>query len=256
MLGAIAGDIIGSVFEHHPIKSTDFPLFVPESRFTDDTVLTAAVAFAIMTDGDYASSLRIFGRLYPLAGYGTMFQRWLAADDPKPYNSFGNGSAMRVSPVGFAFASEDEVLVEAKRSAECTHDHPKGIRGAQATALAIFLARQGASKDQIKGEIGGRFAYSLDRTLDEIRPKHRFDETCQHTVPEALIAFLEGGDFEDTVRLAVSLGGDSDTLACIAGGMAQAYYKGVPEEILQNVRQRLPADLLQIVDDFYQKYLL
>jgi ADP-ribosylglycohydrolase len=254
MLGAIAGDIIGSVFEFNPTQRADFPLFTDESRFTDDTVLTAAVAFAIMTDGDYASAMRIFGRLYPLAGYGAMFREWLMSPVPKPYNSFGNGAAMRVCPIGFAFGSVPEVLAEAKRSAACTHNHPEGIKGAQAVALAVFLARQGEAKDTIKQEIVTRFGYDLSRTIAEIKPNYSFNETCQRTVPEALTAFLEGRDFEETIRLAVSLGGDADTLACIAGGIAHAFAGELPADVSRQVRARLPKDLLEIIDDFCAKY--
>ncbi len=254
MLGAIAGDIIGSVYENDPIKTTEFPLFLPGSRFTDDTVLTVAVAFAILTDGDYASAMRIFGRTYPLAGYGQMFANWLRGDTAEPYGSFGNGSAMRVSPVGFAFDSEQEVLAEAKRSAEVSHDHPEGIKGAQAVALAVCLARGGTDREDIRTEIASRFGYDLDRTLDQIRPAYHRDPTCQGTVPEAIIAFLDSADFEDTIRGAVSLGGDSDTLACIAGGIAHAGFGGVPAGIEAEVRERLPVDLMQIVDEFSQKY--
>jgi ADP-ribosylglycohydrolase len=250
VLGAIAGDIIGSVYEFAPIKTTDFPLFEARSCFTDDTVLTVAVAFALMTDRDYASALRMFGRLYPLAGYGGFFNNWLAADWPTPYGSYGNGSAMRVSPIGFGCASEAEVLEEARRSAEVTHNHPEGIKGAQATALAVYMCRRGATKQEIRREIMARFGYRLDRTLDEIRPSYSFDQTCPGTIPPAFAAFLAGVDYEQTVRLAVSLGGDADTLACIAGGLAHAFHGEVPAAIAEEVRRRLPADLLEIVDDF------
>jgi len=254
MLGAIAGDMIGSPYEADPIKTTEFPLFGPESRFTDDTVLTVATAFAILTDGDYAEAYKIFGRMYPLAGYNLMFGKWLAQDASLPYNSWGNSAAMRVSPVGFAFDNEAQVLAEAKRSAECTHNHPEGIKGAQATALAVHLAHQSAGRDDIRYEISHRFGYDLSRTVEEIRPGYQFDASCQGTVPEALVAFLESQDFEDSIRLAVSLGGDSDTLACITGGMAHAYYKILPDDIQSELLQRLPQDLHQIVDEFCAKY--
>jgi len=254
MLGAIAGDIIGSPYEAGTLKTTEFPLFGPESTFTDDTVLTAAVGFAIMTDGDYAAALRIFGRLYPAAGYGEQFFLWLQSDEPRPYHSWGNGAAMRVSPVGFAFDTEADVLAEAERSAACTHDHPEGIRGAQAAALAVFLARRGAARETIRGEIGGRFGYDVGRTCDEIRPGYAFDVSCQGTVPEAIVAFLDSTDFESAVRLAVSLGGDSDTLACIAGAIAQAHYGPLPAAIDAAVRTELPRDILQIVVDFETRY--
>ncbi|HPA15141.1 MAG TPA: ADP-ribosylglycohydrolase family protein [Desulfobacterales bacterium] len=255
MIGAIAGDIIGSVFEHHNIKTTSFPLFSNFSRFTDDTVLTVAVADSILRKIDYATSFKHFGKRYPHAGYGGAFFRWIHSTGTQPYNSWGNGSAMRVSPVGFAFKTIDNVLGEAKKSAEVTHNHPEGIKGAQATALAIFLARSGKSKEDIRIEIGDRFAYDLHRTLDEIRPGYRFDISCQGSVPEAIIAFLESDNFEDAVRKAISIGGDSDTIACIAGGIAQAFYKTVPKEIVSETRKRLPNEFLIVLDRFHSKYL-
>jgi ADP-ribosylglycohydrolase len=254
MLGAIAGDIIGSVYEANPIKSTEFPLFSRYSTFTDDTVLTVAVAHSILKKVDYAISLKKFGQKYPNAGYGGFFYNWLFSPEGKPYGSFGNGSAMRVSPIGFAFSSVEDVLDEAKKSAITTHNHHEGIKGAQATALAIFLARRGEDKERIKEEIKKRFSYNLDRTLDEIRPGYYFNVTCQGSVPESIIAFLEAEDFEDAVRKAISLGGDSDTMACIAGGIAQAFYKEIPEEIISNVRERLPEEFLLIIDRFDDKY--
>jgi len=254
MIGAIAGDIIGSVFEGHNTKSTKFRLFCPYSRFTDDTVLTVAVAYAILKEADYAASLKMFARKYPNAGYGGTFYGWMLSSDTEPYNSWGNGSAMRVSPVGFAFSSVEDVLAEAERSAEVTHNHPEGIKGAQATALAIFMARTGAGKDDIREEVTERFGYDLNRTLDEIRPNYYFDVSCQGSVPEAIIAFLESENFEDTVRKGISLGGDSDTIACIAGGIAQAYYKDIPQAILSTVRDKLPGEFLVIIDEFNEKY--
>ena len=254
MIGAIAGDIIGSVFEHHTIKSTQFPLFSRYSGFTDDTVLTVAIADSILKKVDYANSLKTFGQKYPYAGYGSSFFKWIFSSDSRPYNSWGNGSAMRVSPVGFAFVSMEDVLSEAKKSAEVTHNHPEGIKGAQATALAVFMARSGKSKATIKQEIRNRFGYNLDRALDDIRPHYSFDISCQGSVPEAIIAFLEGKDFEDAIRKAISLGGDSDTLACIAGGIAQAYYQNIPREIVSDVRKRLPEEFLLIIDEFSEKY--
>lgn len=255
MIGAIAGDIIGSVFEHHNIKTTSFPLFSNFSRFTDDTVLTVAVADSILRKIDYATSFKHFGKRYPHAGYGGAFFRWIHSTGTQPYNSWGNGSAMRVSPVGFAFKTIDNILGEAKKSAEVTHNHPEGIKGAQATALAIFLARSGKSKEDIRIEIGDRFAYDLNRTLDEIRPGYRFDISCQGSVPEAIISFLESDNFEDAVRKAISIGGDSDTIACIAGGIAQAFYKTVPKEIVSETRKRLPNEFLIVLDRFHSKYI-
>ncbi len=256
MLGAIAGDIIGSVYEARPIKFTEFPLFNPYSTFTDDTVLTVAVAYSILEKWDYAKAFKVFGQRYPDAGYGASFYHWLFSPDSSPYYSWGNGSAMRVSPVGFAFDSVDGVLREAERSAAVTHNHPEGIKGAQATALAVFFARKGESKEYIRQEIVRRFAYNLDRTLEEIRPGYRFDVSCQGSVPESIIAFLESKDFEDAVRKAVSLGGDSDTMACIAGGIAQAFYKEIPADIVANVRKRLPDEFLLVVDRFNERFCL
>ena len=254
MLGAIAGDIIGSVYEHEPIKTKEFPLFNYHSRFTDDTVLTIAVADAILQKIDYAASLKYFGRKYPDAGYGMFFYNWLFSSKSQPYNSWGNGSAMRVSPVGFAFNSINDVLNEAEKSAAVTHSHAEGIKGAQATALAILLARTGTSKTEIKQEISARFSYNLNRTLDQIRRDYSFDVSCQGTVPEAIIAFLESTDFEDAIRNAISLGGDSDTLACITGGIAQAFYKSIPEKIVKEVYERLPIEFASIVDEFNNQF--
>ncbi|MDX1654432.1 MAG: ADP-ribosylglycohydrolase family protein [Candidatus Competibacteraceae bacterium] len=249
MLGAIAGDIIGSPYEHRPIKTLDFPLFGPDSRFTDDTVLTVACAFALLRRVDYSRAYQDFGRRYPRAGYGASFQGWIFQDNPQPYNSWGNGSAMRVSPVGFMATSKEQVLEEAERSARVTHDHPEGIKGAQATALAIFMARRGEDKGAIGSELTRRFGYDLERSLAEIRPGYRFDVSCQGSVPEAIIAFLEAKDYEQAVRNAVSLGGDADTQACIAGGIAQAFF-GLPEEIARQARQGLDDFLGELVDEF------
>lgn len=250
MLGAIAGDVIGSVFEGHPIKTTRFSLFDRDSRFTDDTVLTVAIASSILTGAEYATSLRDFGRRYSDAGYGGTFYQWLFSNDMRAYNSWGNGAAMRVSPVGLAFDSLETVLLEARRSAAITHDHPEGIKGAQAVATAIFWARSGAEKEDIREGISERFGYDLDRSLAEIRPGYAFDVSCQGSVPESMIAFLESEDFEDAIRKAVSLGGDSDTMACIAGGIAQAYYRHIPEPIVLGVRDRLPREFLNVLDKF------
>jgi len=254
MLGAIAGDIIGSAYEWHPTKSPDFELFTPRSRFTDDTVLTVAVTDCILHGRDYAVTFKEYGRRYPYASYGGMFLEWLASDSLVSYNSFGNGSAMRVSPVGFAFSSLDEVLREAERSAAVTHNHPEGIKGAQAVAASIFLARSGESKKRIREYVEDTFGYNLRLTLDEIRPHYGFDETCQGSVPQAITAFLESTDYEDAVRKAVSLGGDSDTLACMTGGIAQAYYGEIPESIVRKATALLDDDLLEIVDEFNRRY--
>ena len=254
MIGAIAGDIIGSVYEHFGTKKMDFPLFKSDSRFTDDTVLTIAIADSILNRKSYSNSLKYWARKYPLAGYGLSFSLWFTSNKSKPYNSWGNGSAMRVSPVGFVFETLEKVLDEAKKTAEVTHNHPEGIKGAQATAAAIFLARTGKSKDEIKDYIQNQFHYDLNRTLDKIRPNYRFDISCMGTVPEAIIAFLESNDFEDAIRKAVSLGGDSDTLACITGGITQAYYKGIPDNLIKKVRDRLEPNMLSVLDNFQERY--
>jgi len=250
MIGAIAGDIIGSPFEHSPIKTMDFEIFAPQCRFTDDTVLTTATAFSLMTDGNYAQNYRIFGRLYPMAGYGASFHQWLVSDEPRPYGSWGNGSAMRVSPVAFLLDDEEAVLLEAERTASVTHDHPEGIKGAQAVALAVFLARKGADPETIRKELGHRFGYDLDRTPDDIRPDYTFDVSCQGSVPEALICGLACNDWLEGVRLAVSLGGDADTQACIAGALAEARFGGLPDDIDSSARGHLPDNLLEILVDF------
>ncbi|MDR2447107.1 MAG: ADP-ribosylglycohydrolase family protein [Treponema sp.] len=255
ILGAITGDIIGSSYEFNNVKSMNFELFTYDTYFTDDSVLTAATMHAILHQTDYVLSYRRFGRTYPHRGYGGHFKAWMYADDPKPYNSWGNGSAMRASPIGWCCDSIDDVLVEAKKSAEVTHNHPEGVKGAQAAAAAVYLARTGKSKDEIKKFIVDRFDYDLDRTIDEIRPAYDFDVSCQGSVPEAIIAFLESVDFENAVRLAVSLGGDSDTIAAVAGGIAEAFYQTIPENIASFVQVVLGPDLMQdVVAPFSKKY--
>lgn len=254
MIGALAGDIIGSVYEGYPVKTKDFPLFSTHCSFTDDSVLSVAIAKAILRNEDYALTVKQIGRKYPDCGYGGAFINWLFSDFSLPYNSWGNGSAMRVSPVGFAFDSEDQVLSEAEKTAEITHNHPEGIKGAQATALAVFLARSERDKDLIKKVIQQRFGYNLNRTLDGIRRDYHFDISCQGTVPEAIIAFLESDSIEDAIRNAISLGGDSDTLACITGGIAHAYYRKVPAFIYRKVKELLPVDLWHITEEFCNKY--
>jgi ADP-ribosylglycohydrolase len=256
MIGAIAGDIIVSVYEKFVIKTTDFPLFKKRSRFTDDTVLTVAIAEAVLKGSDYAASLKSWTRRYPLAGYGPRYSMWVLLNRSKPYNSWGNGSAMRVSPVGFAFDDLGSVLEEAGRTALVTHNHPEGVKGARAAAAAVFMARQGESKEKIKDYVAVTFGYDLDRKLDDIRPGYKFDVSCQGTVPESIIAFLESEDFEDAVRKAVSLGGDSDTLACITGAIAQAFYRKIPADIVANVRKKLPEKMLAVIDEFSSRYKL
>ena len=260
MYGAILGDIIGSPYEFdRGNKSKDFPLFSRNSKITDDSVMTLAVADAFLsllpetTDEDIRrqliQSMQTYGQKYPYAGYGGMFRRWLKDPNPHPYGSYGNGSAMRVSSAGWLFDDLETVRHMARLSAEVTHNHPKGIKGAEATASAIFLARTGSTKAEIKAYIEANFHYDLSRTCDEIRPTYRHVESCQETVPEAITAFLEGNSFEDVIRTAVSLGGDCDTLTCIAGSIAEGYY-GVPEELKQQCRAKLPEDLLEVLRRF------
>jgi ADP-ribosylglycohydrolase len=257
ILGAITGDIIGSVYEFNNVKHKDFELFTPKTTFTDDSVLTVATMDAILSGGstgDYTRLYQYYGRKFPRRGYGGNFRNWIQSDDPKPYDSWGNGSAMRASPVGWAFDTIEEVLAEAEKSASVSHNHSEGIKGAQAAALAVFLARNGISKRDIKLNIRDRIGYDLGLTCDEIRAGYSFNESCQGTVPEAIIAFLESTGYEDAIRLAVSLGGDSDTLACITGGIAEAYYGGVPSPIASKVRSLLDGELLSIIDKFSEKY--
>jgi len=261
MIGAILGDIIGSPYEFDQDKELvadkKFPLFCQRSRFTDDTVMTVAVAEGLMNGyGDPGKSrlevirsMRSWGGRYPRAGYGTRFVRWLSAADPQPYGSFGNGSAMRVSSAAWLYPTLDQVLEYASVSAEVTHNHPEGIKGAQATAAAIFLGRTGASKAEIKEYLEKTFGYDLSRTIDQIRPAYHHVESCQETVPQAATAFLEGTSFEDVIRTAVSLGGDADTLTAIAGSMAEGFY-GVPEELAAQCKARLPQDLLEVLERF------
>ena len=256
MIGAIAGDIIGSVHEGAPSPGKDFPLFVPSSRFTDDSVLTIAVAGAILEGGDYRSSLQKWGRRYPDAGYGGWFAEWLVTEGARPYNSFGNGSAMRVAAVGWAFDDLEVVLREATRSAEVTHNHPEGVKGAQAVAAAVLLGRRGEGKEAITGLLSERFGYDCGMELAELRERGGFDVTCQGTVPAAAVAFLESTDYEDAVRNAVSLGGDADTLACITGAMAEAYYGRVSEEIQRESFRRLDNALRTEVLRFAERYAL
>jgi ADP-ribosylglycohydrolase len=258
MLGAIAGDIIGSVYEGKKhwlaARTADFqPLFSPRARFTDDTVLTVAVADALLYGGDLIGLLKDYYCRYPGAGFGGDFKRWAASDDPEPYGSWGNGSAMRVSPVAWAFDTLAEVLHRAREVARVTHNHPEGIKGAQATAAAIFLSRSGAAKWELQDELERRFHYDLSFTLDNIRPTFTFDSSCQGTVPPAIVAFLESSDFESAVRLAISLGGDCDTLACIAGSIAAAFY-GIPVHIREQALSRLDESLKEIVVKFEKHY--
>ncbi len=254
ILGAIAGDVIGSIYEVHNVRSTAFPLFTEGSDFTDDTVLTVAVADAILNSKDFGEVIWQYGRRHKNRGYGGMFIRWLQQRNPKPYNSYGNGSAMRVSSVGFACKTMEEVLDMAARTAEVTHNHPEGIKGAQATAAAVFLAKISTEKDDIRDYLKLRFGYDLDFTLDSIRQRYEFNATCQGSVPQTIVAIMESEDFEDAIRLAICIGGDSDTIACIAGSIAAAYYKHIPEEIADQVLDRLPPDFIEIMERFDEAY--
>jgi ADP-ribosylglycohydrolase len=254
LLGAIAGDMIGSPYERRPHKSVEFPLFSPNSTFTDDSVLTVAVADALLSEEDYASALRRWSRQYPHAGYGGAYRDWFWQENAPPYHSFGNGSAMRASAVGWACQSICEVLEQAALSAAVTHNHPEGIKGAQAAALAVYLARRGASKRAIYHATRKLFSYELDTPIDSLRRSYRFDVTCQGSVPQSILCFLCSHDFESALRLAVSLGGDADTMAAIAGAIAEAYYGGVPAAIQAEVQRRLPADLWRVVQRFNQHY--
>jgi ADP-ribosylglycohydrolase len=259
MYGALLGDMIGAPFEFdRGNKSKDFPLFSSGSRFTDDSVMTVAVAEALLESRSQADkdvrralvrSLQKWGRRYPDAGYGVRFLRWLELDAPKPYCSCGNGAAMRVSAAGWLFDTLEETRHAARLTAEITHNHPEGIKGAEAAACAIFLARTGCGKETIRNAVVREFGYDLSRTCDQIRPDYHHVETCQETVPEAITAFLEGRDFEDVLRTAVSLGGDCDTLTCIAGSVAEAFY-GVPPALKTACRSRLPAEMLEVLNRF------
>jgi ADP-ribosylglycohydrolase len=254
MLGAIAGDMIGVPWEAQGEKRYDFPLFSEFSRFSDDTVMTLAVAHALLEERDYAQTMREFGRRYPGVGYGGHFERWLYDDSMGPYNSYGNGGAMRASPIGYAARCAEEALAEAKRCAAPTHNHPEGLKGAQAVALAVFLARSGAPKPEIRREIAMRFGYDLERTVAEIRPTYSWDVAAERSVPEALICFFDAPDFEAALRNAISLGGDADTMACIAGAIAEAHWGEVPPPIAIEVRTRLPPEFLQLVDRFGSRF--
>ncbi len=248
--GALAGDIIGSVYEQHSIKKTDLPLFDERCRFTDDTVLTIATAEALLDEKpDFAAAYQRWAIRHPGAGYGGTFRKWMRLEDPHPYNSFGNGSAMRVAPVAYVAKSIDQTLELAKKSAEVTHNHPEGIKGAQAVALAVFFARKKIGRLEIRNEIEQRFGYDLHRTLASIRPDYSFDVTCQGSVPESIICFLEASDCESAIRNAISLGGDADTMACIAGAIAGAYY-GVSLALRNEVKEIIPESMQQVITRF------
>lgn len=261
MLGAIIGDVVGSRFEFHNHRSKEFELFTQGCFFTDDSVMTLAVAKAILNSkGDLTKlseetvrSMQRLGQEYPAAGYGGMFMRWLGTKNPQPYNSFGNGSAMRVSPCGWAAKTEGEAKILSKLTTEVTHNHPEGLKGAEATTVAIFMARNGAEKEAIRARMAADY-YDLNFSIDEIRPTYRFNETCQETVPQAIVAFLESESFEDAIRIAISAGGDSDTLAAIAGSIAEAFY-GVPADLREKALSYLTPNLKEIFDEWGTKIL-
>jgi ADP-ribosylglycohydrolase len=250
MLGAIAGDIIGSVYEARPITTTDFPLFDPYCRFTDDTVLTVAVADAILTGTDYGEKLKEWYRYYPERGFGPGFRKWAASEKPWVHDSAGNGSAMRVSPIGWVFDSLDAVLREARLSAVPSHNHPEAVAGAQAVAAAVHMARCGAAKGEIKAYIEQAFGYDLNETLEHIRAHHRPSAVCAHSVPQAITAFLLSDSFEDAVRKAVSTGGDADTVAAMAGSIAEAFYGSVPDEIADKANTMLDGRIRTVIAAF------
>lgn len=254
MLGAIAGDIIGSVYEFSPIKKTDFPLLHKDAVFTDDTVLTIAIAESLLTGKSYTAALKHWGRRYPAAGYGQNFYQWLMSRCSVPYGSWGNGSAMRVSPIGWAFDSLEETLLEAAATAAPTHNHPDGIQGAQAIAGAIWHARNGHSKEEIKKWVEESIGYTLPATVASIRPAYGFDVSCQGSVPQAIQCFLEAESTEEAIRLAVSLGGDADTQACMAGALGEAYW-GIKETLAKEISGRLPEGMQQILLQFRERFI-
>lgn len=254
MYGAIAGDVIGSPYEHRRVGTRDFALFHPHGTWTDDTVLSLAVAEAILRSRPYGEVIRQFAQLYPDAGYGGSFLRWIQERDALPYGSWGNGSAMRAPAIGYAFNSLPEVIRQAERSAIPTHDHPEGIKGAQAVAACVFLARKATSKDRIRQFVESEFDYNLSRSLAEIRPAYRFDVSCQGSVPEAILCFLESSSWEDAIRNAIYLGGDSDTLGCMAGAIAEAWYGSIPDVVATRVVAALPEHLRAVASRFRSRF--
>lgn len=255
ILGAIAGDVIGSIYEFNPIKTTEFELVQPGMFYTDDSILTVAIADAILHKKDFGKMLWEYGNRYPDGGYGGMFLNWLISTNPEPYNSFGNGSAMRVSAVGFAANSLEEALEIAEQTAIPSHNHSEGIKGAQATAAAIYLAKTGHTKAEIAKYITEQFNYDLAFSIEEIRPDYSFEVTCQKSVPQAIVCFMESTDYESAIRLAISLGGDADTLACIAGGIAAAYYKEIPTGVIEFMHTVLPDEFWEVINAFDKKYM-
>ena len=261
MIGSIIGDIVGSIYEFTPnnIKTKQFEFFNPNGSYTDDSILTFATADWLLHGGEVAHYYSKYGEKYPwpMGGYGGGFKLWLVRSirhqDYRPYNSCGNGSAMRVGPVGWAFDTIEEILAKAKESAECTHNHPEGIKGAQATALAIMMARHGCDKNEIRSEIEKRFEYDLQFTCEQIRPTYTWGGTCQDSAPQAIVAFLDGEDYEDSIRNAISIGSDSDTIGCITGSIAEAYF-GVPADLRNSAMNYLPEEFQSIISEFENKF--
>jgi ADP-ribosyl-[dinitrogen reductase] hydrolase len=257
MIGAIIGDIAGSTYEFIGNKDYFASLFPKGSDYTDDTILTIATAHTLLSGLEYRKAYQLFGQKYPdpMGGYGMRFAGWLEAGaDAIPYDSWGNGAAMRAGPIGWAFSSLDETLAEAEKSASVSHNHPEGIKGAHATAMATWMARHGKSKTEIRQAISQQFRYDLSRSATEVRKTYSFNESCQGTVPEALIAFLDSTDFEDAIRIAISLGGDADTVGCITGGIAEAFYREIPQEMKATAERLLPQEFVQIVHQFTERY--
>ena len=252
MKGAITGDVIGSVFEFNPIKKKEFDLFYETSRYTDDSVLTMAVADSLLHGIPYWESFMRWSVNETSRGFGGGFFKWLFTKDKQPYNSLGNGAAMRISPIGFFFNTEEDVLREAKKCCDVTHNHPEGVKAGQAVAMAIYLARNGKSKKEIRQFIEKSFGYDVSRKLDDIRPDYRFTEKSPESVPEAIICFLESDSYEDAVRNAISLGGDADTQACIAGAIAEAFY-GIDEKLWDTAKGYLSEKMVRVVEEFYGK---
>ena len=254
MFGAIVGDIAGSAYERANFRFETCEIFAKGSQYTDDTVLTLATADHFIFGDSYAHNYRQFGRNYPRAGYGGSFIKWMTSDNPQPYESWGNGSAMRVSPVGWVAENLDWALSEAERSAEVTHNHPNGIKGAQAISSSIFLSRQGESKESIRNFVTDRFGYDLESTVEDLRKTHIFDMSCEGTVPVAIVAFLESYDFESSIRKAISIGGDSDTIACMTGSISHAFYREIPKWMSDYCFSLLDPVQQSIITDFWKKF--
>lgn len=252
MMGAIVGDIVGSKYEFNPIKTKDFEIAGEGFYFTDDTVLTVATMDCLLNKLDYGQTYKKYALKYPDCGYGINFGNWAVSESMEPYNSFGNGSAMRVSPIAWTFESIEMTRIEAKRSAEVSHNHIEGIKGAEAVASSVFMAINNKTKKEIKEYVEKNFGYDLSSTLDEIRPNYQYDITCQGSVPQSIMCFLESVDFEDSIRNAISLGGDADTMASISGAIAEAYYKKIPDDLIRFAKSKLDKNLLDLVEKFYE----